>query len=111
MSYDDFQFTGNNRRVGYESREDRPQYVWKLQKGSFASIPLAYSHFPIHFLHTIYIHMIFICEQITVSKDDTVFLDGAGDKKSIGERCEQVGLHFSNYYHVMELIFCQLERM
>ncbi|KAG2327807.1 hypothetical protein Bca4012_036827 [Brassica carinata] len=30
------------------------------------------------------------CKKITVSKDDTVFLDGAGDKKSIGERCEQI---------------------
>lgn len=28
--------------------------------------------------------------QITISKDDTVILDGAGDKKSIEERCEQV---------------------
>ncbi|CAN8315854.1 unnamed protein product [Cochlearia groenlandica] len=30
------------------------------------------------------------CKKITVSKDDTVILDGAGDKKSIGERCEQI---------------------
>jgi chaperonin GroEL len=28
--------------------------------------------------------------QVTVSKDDTVILDGAGDKKSIEERAEQV---------------------
>jgi len=28
--------------------------------------------------------------QITISKDDTVILDGAGDKKAIEERCEQV---------------------
>jgi hypothetical protein len=28
--------------------------------------------------------------QVTVSKDDTVILDGAGDKKSIEERLEQV---------------------
>ena len=41
--------------------------------------------------------MILICEQITVSKDDTVFLDGAGDKKAIGERCEQVGLYLVTY--------------
>ncbi|KAL1206142.1 Chaperonin CPN60-like 1 [Cardamine amara subsp. amara] len=30
------------------------------------------------------------CKKISVSKDDTVILDGAGDKKSIGERCEQI---------------------
>ncbi|KAL5194281.1 Chaperonin CPN60-2, mitochondrial [Glycine soja] len=28
--------------------------------------------------------------QITVSKDDTVILDGAGDKKALEERCEQI---------------------
>jgi hypothetical protein len=28
--------------------------------------------------------------QVTVSKDDTVILDGAGDKKAIEERAEQV---------------------
>lgn len=27
---------------------------------------------------------------MTISKDDTVILDGAGDKKAIEERCEQV---------------------
>ncbi|GAU16913.1 hypothetical protein TSUD_36710, partial [Trifolium subterraneum] len=30
------------------------------------------------------------CKKITISKDDTVILDGAGDKKSIEERCEQI---------------------
>ncbi|KAJ0806814.1 putative chaperonin Cpn60/TCP-1 family, groEL-like apical domain superfamily [Helianthus annuus] len=30
------------------------------------------------------------CKKVTVSKDDTVVLDGAGDKKSIEERCEQI---------------------
>ncbi|CAN6684691.1 unnamed protein product [Malus baccata var. baccata] len=30
------------------------------------------------------------CKRITVSKDDTVILDGAGDKKAIEERCEQL---------------------
>lgn len=28
--------------------------------------------------------------QVTISKDDTVVLDGAGEKKAIEERCEQV---------------------
>ncbi|XP_058770198.1 chaperonin CPN60-2, mitochondrial [Vicia villosa] len=30
------------------------------------------------------------CKKITISKDDTVILDGAGDKKSIEERCELI---------------------
>ncbi|KAJ3682425.1 hypothetical protein LUZ60_014998 [Juncus effusus] len=30
------------------------------------------------------------CKKVTVSKDDTVILDGFGDKKSIEERCEQL---------------------
>lgn len=29
-------------------------------------------------------------KKVTVSKDDTVLLDGAGDKKSIAERCEMI---------------------
>jgi chaperonin GroEL len=28
--------------------------------------------------------------QVTVTKDDTILLDGAGDKSSIQERCEQI---------------------
>ncbi|XP_022722852.1 chaperonin CPN60-2, mitochondrial isoform X1 [Durio zibethinus] len=30
------------------------------------------------------------CKKVTVSKDDTVVLDGDGDKKAIEERCEQI---------------------
>ncbi|KAI9073691.1 hypothetical protein K1719_044355 [Acacia pycnantha] len=30
------------------------------------------------------------CKKVTISKDDTVILDGAGDKKGIEERCEQI---------------------
>ncbi|XP_010556941.1 PREDICTED: chaperonin CPN60-like 1, mitochondrial [Tarenaya hassleriana] len=30
------------------------------------------------------------CKKVTVSKDDTVILDGAGEKVSITERCEQI---------------------
>ncbi|KAB1210137.1 Chaperonin CPN60-2, mitochondrial [Morella rubra] len=30
------------------------------------------------------------CKKVTVSKDDTVILDGAGDKKAIEERCQQL---------------------
>jgi chaperonin GroEL len=34
--------------------------------------------------------MLGTCKKVTVSKDDTVILDGAGDKKNIEERAEQV---------------------
>ncbi|MFS7975596.1 putative chaperonin Cpn60/TCP-1 family, groEL-like apical domain superfamily [Helianthus anomalus] len=34
--------------------------------------------------------MLGTCKRITISKDDTVILDGAGDKKAIEERCEQL---------------------
>ncbi|XP_010550847.1 PREDICTED: chaperonin CPN60, mitochondrial-like [Tarenaya hassleriana] len=34
--------------------------------------------------------MLGTCKKVTVSKDDTVILDGSGDKKSIEERCEQI---------------------
>uniref|UniRef100_A0A2P2IMF5 Uncharacterized protein n=1 Tax=Rhizophora mucronata TaxID=61149 RepID=A0A2P2IMF5_RHIMU len=30
------------------------------------------------------------CRKVTVSKDDTIILDGLGDKKAIEERCEQL---------------------
>ncbi|KAI8523161.1 hypothetical protein RHMOL_Rhmol13G0052100 [Rhododendron molle] len=30
------------------------------------------------------------CKKVTISKDDTVILDGNGDKKAIEERCEQL---------------------
>jgi chaperonin GroEL len=34
--------------------------------------------------------MLGTCKKVTISKDDTVILDGAGEKKSIEERCEQI---------------------
>ncbi|PWA33161.1 chaperonin Cpn60/TCP-1 family [Artemisia annua] len=34
--------------------------------------------------------MLGTCKRVTISKDDTVILDGAGDKKGIEERCEQL---------------------
>jgi len=40
----------------------------------------------------------FFSMQVTVSKDDTVILDGAGDKKSIEERADQV--------HAILLLLC-----
>ncbi|KQK23701.1 chaperonin CPN60-1, mitochondrial [Brachypodium distachyon] len=35
-------------------------------------------------------HVLGTCKKVTVSKDDTVVLDGAGDKKAIEERAEQL---------------------
>ncbi|KAI5595699.1 hypothetical protein POPTR_003G173900v4 [Populus trichocarpa] len=41
-------------------------------------------------LEKVDLDMLGSCKKVTVSKDDTVILDGAGDKKSIEERCEQI---------------------
>ncbi|GKE42208.1 chaperonin CPN60-2, mitochondrial [Tanacetum coccineum] len=37
------------------------------------------------------VKMLWAGKKVTVSKDDIVVLDGAGDKKAIEERCEQIG--------------------
>ncbi|KAM3250284.1 hypothetical protein P3L10_004353 [Capsicum annuum] len=34
--------------------------------------------------------MLGTCKKVTISKDDTVILDGAGQKTSIEERCEYI---------------------
>ncbi|KAK7354979.1 hypothetical protein VNO80_14224 [Phaseolus coccineus] len=36
------------------------------------------------------------CKKITISKDDTVILEGAADKKAIEERCDQIRLSIRN---------------
>ncbi|CAM8911696.1 unnamed protein product [Rhodiola kirilowii] len=41
-------------------------------------------------LEKVELEMLGSCKKVTVSKDDTVILDGAGDKKAIEERCEQI---------------------
>uniref|UniRef100_A0A2P2KGT9 Uncharacterized protein MANES_15G048600 n=2 Tax=Rhizophora mucronata TaxID=61149 RepID=A0A2P2KGT9_RHIMU len=41
-------------------------------------------------LEKVDLSMLGACKKATVSKDDTVILDGFGDKKSIEERCEQI---------------------
>ncbi|KAB2599934.1 chaperonin CPN60-2 [Pyrus ussuriensis x Pyrus communis] len=41
-------------------------------------------------LDKVELDMLGSCKKITVSKDDTVILDGAGDKKAIDERSEQI---------------------
>ncbi|XP_010527490.1 PREDICTED: chaperonin CPN60, mitochondrial [Tarenaya hassleriana] len=41
-------------------------------------------------LEKVDLSMLGTCKKVTVSKDDTVILDGSGDKKSIEEKCEQI---------------------
>ncbi|KAL3645052.1 Mitochondrial chaperonin 60 [Castilleja foliolosa] len=41
-------------------------------------------------LEDLTVEMLGSCKKVTVSKDDTILLDGSGDKKSIEERCEQL---------------------
>lgn len=41
-------------------------------------------------LEKVDLDMLGTCKKVTVSKDDTVILDGAGNKKAIEERCEQI---------------------
>ncbi|KAF3457508.1 hypothetical protein FNV43_RR02166 [Rhamnella rubrinervis] len=41
-------------------------------------------------LEKVDLDMLGTCKKVTISKDDTVVLDGAGDKKAIEERCEQI---------------------
>ncbi|XP_071937762.1 chaperonin CPN60-2, mitochondrial-like isoform X1 [Coffea arabica] len=41
-------------------------------------------------LEKVTIDMLGSCKKVSVSKDDTVVLDGAGDKKTIEERCEEI---------------------
>ncbi|KAI3842932.1 hypothetical protein MKX03_013419 [Papaver bracteatum] len=50
-------------------------------------------------LEKVELEMLGTCNKVTISKDDTVVLDGAGDKKFIEERCEQlrVGVEMSTY--------------
>ncbi|KAK4761156.1 hypothetical protein SAY87_006049 [Trapa incisa] len=41
-------------------------------------------------LEKVDLDMLGSCKKVTISKDDSVILDGAGDKKIIEERCEQI---------------------
>ncbi|KAK1274694.1 hypothetical protein QJS04_geneDACA000771 [Acorus gramineus] len=41
-------------------------------------------------LEKVELDMFSTCKKVTISKDDSVILDGAGDKKSIEERHEQL---------------------
>lgn len=41
-------------------------------------------------LETTDISMMGRAKKITITKDDTIILDGSGDKTAIGERCDQI---------------------
>lgn len=41
-------------------------------------------------LETTDISMMGRAKKITITKDDTIILDGSGDKAAIGERCDQI---------------------
>ncbi|KAF8392083.1 hypothetical protein HHK36_022424 [Tetracentron sinense] len=41
-------------------------------------------------LEKVELDMLGSCKKVTISKDDTVILDGAGDRKAIEERCDQL---------------------
>ncbi|URD73487.1 Chaperonin [Musa troglodytarum] len=41
-------------------------------------------------LEKVELDMLGTCKKVTISKDDTVILDGSGDKKAIEERCDQI---------------------
>ena len=41
-------------------------------------------------LETTDISMMGRAKKITITKDDTIILDGSGDKGAIGERCDQI---------------------
>ncbi|KAL0918339.1 hypothetical protein M5K25_010343 [Dendrobium thyrsiflorum] len=41
-------------------------------------------------LEKVELEMLGSCKRVTVSKDDTVILDGSGDKNAIEERCDQI---------------------
>jgi len=43
-----------------------------------------------HKLEQVELSMLGTCKKVTISKDDTILLDGAGEKASIEERCDQL---------------------
>ena len=67
-----------------------------MQKGIIEDLIVLYFLFSDMFIDSctliilFYVLNDFFSMQVTVSKDDTVILDGSGDKKSIEERAEQV---------------------
>ncbi|KAF2314088.1 hypothetical protein GH714_022100 [Hevea brasiliensis] len=81
---------GESIRVGFEApgfgenRKSGLQDLAVLTGGQVITEELGLN------LDKVDIDMLGSCKKVTVSKDDTVILDGAGDKKAIEERCEQI---------------------
>ena len=67
-----------------ENRKANLQDIAVLTGGQVVSEELGYK------LETVGLDMLGQCKKVTVTKDDTILLDGAGDKKAIAERCEQI---------------------
>ncbi|XP_068661272.1 chaperonin CPN60-2, mitochondrial [Aristolochia californica] len=67
-----------------ENRKANLQDLATLTGGNIISEELGMN------LEKVEFNMLGTCKKVTVSKDDTVILDGAGDKKDIEERCQQL---------------------
>ncbi|XP_042384158.1 chaperonin CPN60-2, mitochondrial isoform X1 [Zingiber officinale] len=87
--------TLNKLRVGFkvcavkapgfgENRKASLQDLATLTGGSVITEELGMN------LEKVELDMLGTCKKVTISKDDTVILDGSGDKKAIEERCEQI---------------------
>ncbi|CAL9197817.1 unnamed protein product [Musa hybrid cultivar] len=50
-------------------------------------------------------NMLGTCKTVSISKDATVILDGAGDKKATEERCEQIGALLDLFILTISLVF------
>ncbi|CAH9115877.1 unnamed protein product [Cuscuta epithymum] len=67
-----------------ENRKSNLQDLATLTGGQVITEELGLS------IENVDIEVLGTCKKVTVSKDDTVILDGAGEKKTIEERCEQI---------------------
>ncbi|KAG6475708.1 chaperonin CPN60-2, mitochondrial-like [Zingiber officinale] len=67
-----------------ENRKSNLQDLATLTGGSLITEELGLN------LEKVELDLLGTCKKVTISKDDTVILDGAGDKKAIEERCEQI---------------------
>ncbi|KAF8388334.1 hypothetical protein HHK36_027000 [Tetracentron sinense] len=67
-----------------ENRKSSMQDLATLTGGTLITEELG------HNLEKVDLDMLGTCKKVTISKDDTVILDGAGEKKAIEERCEQL---------------------
>ncbi|XP_021806999.1 chaperonin CPN60-2, mitochondrial [Prunus avium] len=67
-----------------ENRKSSLQDLAALTGGSLITEELGLN------LDKVELDMLGTCKKVTISKDDTVILDGAGDKKAIDERSEQI---------------------